>query len=116
MGRNIRVKDDGTIRFNLFGHHLENGKIVKNIEIKERFYANFEDYNTKEKSIVGGVIRSRGNSAVITTKSIIHSIEEDDYCENAFNGDIWRIERIVEKLINVNSKRPLVERTLYLSK
>ena len=116
MGRNIRIKDEGNIRFNLYGHSIVKGKIIKDDIIKERFYANYVGNYSKSKAIVDGVIRSRGNDAMVVTKSDIKSIEEDDYIENTATKEIWRITRIEQVAINVNSSRPMYERTLYLSK
>lgn len=116
MGRNIKIKDDGAIRFNLYGHSIVKGKIIKDEVIKDRFYANYVGNYTKAKSIVDGVIRARGNDAMIITKSDIREIEEDDYCENVFTGEVWRISRIEQTPLNVYSSRPMYERMLYLTK
>ena len=37
MGRNIRIKDEGNIRFNLYGHSIVKGKIIKDDIIKGVF-------------------------------------------------------------------------------
>ena len=100
MARNIEFgEDNNLIPFNCYrGVKNEKGRLVRELKPYDRIYCSLDD-DTKSANNTNNVIRMSNVNGSFRTRSD-NSVKEDDYIENTYTGEIWKVESVTRNPLN----------------